>query len=394
MCKTKRWLGRFLLAFSIWFCIFAGKTETSALSSEPGSETFRLSRIERELRQKRESLERLDLEEKRTFREVLDLEESLDLNGSLIRKLAQQEETVEKELEDTRSNLRTMDSTVCQYRTSADVRLREIYEHGRPIDQPAALAAFSPADLGRIVRFAGRILKADGDFLSAASLRRSDLTQGSQHLNAVKPRLSQQHERISQERLYRSEQLQERRRLLKKIESEKRLCQEAIWDLEDEAFGLGLIPGWDDERTGDAAGVDVGDQGKFEIQKGRLPWPVQGSVVSAFGPQSDRTFHTTTQNSGIAVITGKSAQVLAVADGRVVYLSRLRGYGNLLLLAHGEDYFTLYARLSEVSVSEGETVQRLQNIGRVEGDGPGGTPTLYFEIRKGRQCLDPLEWLK
>ncbi len=394
MQSAKRWLCLFLLAFSIWFCIFVAKAETVVEPAQPGSETFRLIRIERELRQKRESLERLDLEEKRTFEEVLDLEESLDLSGWLIGRLMQRQKSVAKELEDKRRNLRTIDSTVCDYRRGADVRLREIYEHGRTADKAAALAAFSPVDLGRIIRFTERILRTDGEFLSAACAQRSNLTQGSEHLNAQRPRLSRQHERIDEERLYRLRQLQEKERLLRKIESERGLCQEAIRDLEEEAFGLGLIPGWDDQRAGDAAGIDPGDEGKFELQRGRLPWPVQGSVVSTFGLQTDRTFHTTTQNSGIEITTEGDAQVLAVADGTVAYLSRLRGYGNLLLVAHGGDYFTLYARLSEVSVSAGETVRRLQNVGRVEGDGSNGTPALYFEIRKGRRCLDPLEWLR
>lgn len=394
MRNGKRRLCLFLLAFSIWFCIFVAKAEMVVEPGQPGSETFRLVRVERELKQKRESLERLDLEEKRIFGEVLDLEESLDLNGSLIRRLVQRQKSVEQELEYKQRNLKAIDSTVCDYRENADIRLREIYEHGRPVDKPTALAAFSPVDLGRIVRFTERILKTDGEFLSAAYAQRSDLTQESRHLDAVSPRLSRQQERIDQERLYRLRQLQEKERLLKRIESEKKLCLEAIGDLEEEAFALGLIPGWDDERHGDGAGVDPGDQARFELQKGRLPWPVQGSVVSTFGLQRDRTFHTATQNSGIEITAKGNAQVVAVADGKAVYLSRLRGYGDFLLVAHGGDYFTLYARLSEISVSAGEIVQRLQNIGRVEVDGSQGTPALYFEIRKGRQCLDPLEWLR
>jgi septal ring factor EnvC (AmiA/AmiB activator) len=394
MQKAKRWLRPFLLAFSIWFCIFVAKAETVVEPAQPGSETFRLNRIERELKQKRESLERLDLEEKRTFEDVLDLEESLDLNGSLIRRLVQRQKSVKQELEYKQKNLKAIDSTVCDYRENADVRLRQIYEHGRPVDKPTVLAAFSPVELGRIIRFTERIMKTDGKFLSAAWAQRSDLTQESQHLNTVSPRLSWQQERIDQERLYRLGQLQEKKKLLKRIESEKRLCLEAIGDLEEEAFALGLIPGWDDERLGGAAGVDPRDQARFELQKGRLPWPVQGSVVSTFGLLRDRTFHTATRNSGIEITAKGNAQVVAVADGRVVYLSRLRGYGNFLLVAHGGDYFTLYARLSEISVSTGENVQRLQNIGRVEKDGSEDTPALYFEIRKGRQCLDPLEWLK
>jgi septal ring factor EnvC (AmiA/AmiB activator) len=394
MRKAKHWIHPFLLAFLIWFAIFVGKAETSAEPAQPDSETSELTRIERELRQKRESLERLDLEEKQTFEEVLDLEESLDLSGWLIGRLMQRQKSVARELEDKRRNLRTIDSTVCDYRRGADIRLREIYEHGRTADKAAALAVFSPVDLGRIIRFTGRILKIDGEFLSAACAQRSNLTQGSEHLNAQRPRLSRQHERVDEERLYRLKQLQEKERLLRKIESERGLCLEAIRDLEEEAFAWGLIPGWDDQRTGDAAGIDPGSEGKFELQRGRLPWPVQGSVVSTFGLQTDRTFHTTTQNSGIEITTEGDAQVLAVADGTVAYVSRLRGYGNLLLVAHGGDYFTLYARLSVVSVSAGETVRRLQNVGRVEADGSNGSPALHFEIRKGRRCLDPLEWLR
>lgn len=361
---------------------------------QPGSETSKLIRIEKELKQKRESLERLDLKEKRTFEDVLDLEESLDLNGSLIMRLIQRQKSVEKELEYKQRNLRAIDSTVWDYRENADVRLREIYEHGRPVGKPAALAAFSPVELGRIIRFTERILETDGKFLSAACVQRSDLTQESQHLNTVSPRLSRQQERIDQERLYRLRQLQEKKRLLKRMESEKKLCLKAIRDLEEEAFALRLISGRDDQGVGDAAGFGPEEQVKFELQKGRLPWPVQGSVVSTFGLQRDRTFHTTTLNSGIEITAKGNAQVVAVAEGKVVHLSRLRGYGSLLLVAHGGDYFTLYARLSEISVSTGETVQRLQNIGRVEKDGSENTPALYFEIRKGRQCLDPLEWLK
>jgi len=394
MRKGKYLFSRFLLAFLVWFCIFPGKAQADDGSAKPGSDASRLTQIKRELREKQRSLERLNLEEKRAFERILDLEEGLDLNDLLVRRLTLQQRSVEEELRDKERNLKVTDSTICSYQKSADVRLREIYKHGRPAEDPAALVAFSPADLGGMTRLAQRILKRDAEFLSAADAQRSDLAEGSENLNKMKPRLSRQHQRKDEERSRRLEELDEKERLLRKIGSERRLCLEAIRNLEEEAFSLGLIPGRDDDLAGSGAGGDPEKAARFESQKGKLPWPMPGTVISTFGPQRDRMLHTTTQNSGIEITTGGGAEVEAVADGTVAYSSRLRGYGNFLLLDHGGGYYTLYARLSETLVSPGEAVWRLQAVGRVKQDGSADAPALHFEIRKGRQSLDPLEWLR
>jgi septal ring factor EnvC (AmiA/AmiB activator) len=188
--------------------------------------------------------------------------------------------------------------------------------------------------------------------------------------------------------------LADKQKILRRIESEKKLCSQAILDLEEEAWGLHLIPSYAHERAEVTAVVDPGSANRFEAQKGKLPWPIQGSVFSLFGLQKNRIFHTTTQNSGIEIKAESGTEVVAVAGGKVLYVSRLRGYGNFVLLEHGGEYYTLYARLSEILVSPGENIRRLQRIGLVGHDGSSEVPCLHFQIRKGRESLDPLEWLR
>lgn len=83
-----------------------------------------------------------------------------------------------------------------------------------------------------------------------------------------------------------------------------------------------------------------------------------------------------------------------MADGRVTYASRLRGYENLVILEHEGGYYTIYARLSETLVTLHQEVTRLQTIGRLGENGLSSGPSLHFEIREGKQPQNPLEWLR
>ncbi len=390
MYKGKQYFKPFLLAFLVWFCIFGERAKPDIQPAEPD----RLAKIERELEEKRRCLERLDQQEEQTFAELLELEERLDLTDRLIRRLSLQQSDVEKELKDKQRSMRAVDSTVYCYSKSARNRLREIYKHGRTSRHVCALLASSPVDLASTRRIAERILKKDEKFLSAAKALRTDMTAKRENLSRMRPELSRIQEREDQKRGFRLEELEEKERLLRSIESEKRLCFQAIQVLEKDAFRLQLMAGWHQDQVGPPMPGDLESSGRFEAQRGRLPWPVRGTVASAFGLQRDGTFQTTTQNTGVEIRVKAGAEVVSVAAGTVLHSSRLRGYGNFLLLEHDGDYYTLYARLSEILVSPGDKVRRLQIIGRIGQDEPIDVPRLHFEIRKGKNSLDPLEWLR
>ena len=130
-------------------------------------------------------------------------------------------------------------------------------------------------------------------------------------------------------------------------------------------------------------------------KKGRLPWPIEGTVATGFGIQRHARFNTAVMNNGIEIVLRKDNLIVqAVHPGKIVFADFLQGYGNLLILDHGLTFYTLYAHCAEFLVKLGDVVGGGQPLA-VAGDyGSLKGPTLYFEIRFRTQALNPLLWLK
>jgi septal ring factor EnvC (AmiA/AmiB activator) len=131
----------------------------------------------------------------------------------------------------------------------------------------------------------------------------------------------------------------------------------------------------------------------FEALKGRLPWPTPGLIEVAFGKVVNPRFNTVLWQKGLDLRAAPGAEVKAVAKGQVVYADWLKGYGNLVILDHGEGYHTLHAHLGQVSVANGGTLEEGDVLGEVGDTGSLKGPYLYFELRHRGSPLDPAEWL-
>lgn len=130
-------------------------------------------------------------------------------------------------------------------------------------------------------------------------------------------------------------------------------------------------------------------------QKGRLPWPLEGAVVSTFGRQVHPQFRTVTFNNGIEISPQKNqAVVKAIHSGKVVFSDYFKGYGNLLIIDHGIRYLSFYAHCADFLVQMGELVKTGQPIAIVGDTGSLKGISLYFEIRSKAKPVDPLKWLK
>ncbi|MFQ5953659.1 MAG: peptidoglycan DD-metalloendopeptidase family protein [Kiloniellales bacterium] len=119
-------------------------------------------------------------------------------------------------------------------------------------------------------------------------------------------------------------------------------------------------------------------------------WPVSGRVISDFGAK-DGGLH----NDGINIAAPRGSFVRAADDGVVAYAgNELSGFGNLLLIKHADGWTTAYAHNEVLLVRRGDRVRRGQNIARVGSTGNIRRPQLHFEIRKGRDPVDPQKHLK
>jgi murein DD-endopeptidase MepM/ murein hydrolase activator NlpD len=132
----------------------------------------------------------------------------------------------------------------------------------------------------------------------------------------------------------------------------------------------------------------------FGELRGRLPWPASGRVLTAFGPQVHPRFGTKTFRNGVDIEAGGGTDVAAVYAGHVVYTGWFKGYGNLIILDHGHEYYTLYAHVAEILVKEGDDVRQAQRIGTVGDTGSLAGPRLYFEVRYQGRPQDPEQWLR
>jgi septal ring factor EnvC (AmiA/AmiB activator) len=129
--------------------------------------------------------------------------------------------------------------------------------------------------------------------------------------------------------------------------------------------------------------------------RGALDWPLKGKVAVPFGrianPKFPKTF---LRSSGWTLEALTGAPVFAVFSGEVVYAQWLKGYGNLVVVDHGDGVFTLYGRLSTGTIGRGERVAIGDRIG-ILGESPEDEPAgLYFEIRDNRTSADPATWLR
>lgn len=129
--------------------------------------------------------------------------------------------------------------------------------------------------------------------------------------------------------------------------------------------------------------------------KGVIDWPVRGKVVVPFGrianPRFPKTF---LRSSGWTIDAAPGAIVRAVFAGDVVYAQWLKGYGNLVVLDHGDGVFTLYGHLTPGTVPRGTRVALGEVVGRVAEPLEEEVPGVYFEIRESRTSVDPREWLR
>jgi murein hydrolase activator len=130
-------------------------------------------------------------------------------------------------------------------------------------------------------------------------------------------------------------------------------------------------------------------------QRGRLPWPLEGRVITAFGFEQHPEFKTVVMNKGVEISPAKDKSlILAVHPGKVVFADYFEGYGNLLIIDHGMTYYTLYGHCSEFLAAVGDMVRTGQPVAVVGDTGSLKGECLYFEVRYRTKALDPLQWLK
>jgi septal ring factor EnvC (AmiA/AmiB activator) len=127
--------------------------------------------------------------------------------------------------------------------------------------------------------------------------------------------------------------------------------------------------------------------------KGLLKMPVKGKIINLFGPYRNKKFNIINFRSGIDIATGKGEPVQAVYSGKIIYAQWFNGYGNMIIIDHGKNYYTIYAHVEKIFKFTGERVETGDVIATVGETGSMSGPKLHFEVRHHGKPEDPLNWL-
>lgn len=145
--------------------------------------------------------------------------------------------------------------------------------------------------------------------------------------------------------------------------------------------------------AGTAVAVQAPPSRPFQELKGLLPFPVDGNISNRFGEYRDTRHNVVNFRSGVDIRADYGEPIRAVSDGTVLYADWFKGFGNMLIIDHGDHYYTVYAHLEETFKKKGDPVEADEVIATVGDSGSLTGPKLYFEVRHHGKPMDPAEWI-
>jgi len=280
-------------------------------------------------------------------------------------------------------------------------RLRVMYRvHAQGGALPVILSGEDPATRAVAVRHLASLAALDARLIQEYRVTSEKLADRKGKEEAQQLELASLHEDAKREQAEVDREVAKRRVILAKVRDERAYHERMVGELTEashrlEAFirelqakqrKLARVP----PPKGGIEPPGVG----FGALKGRLPWPTEGRIVTGFGAQVHPRFGTRTFRNGVDIEAAVGREVLAVHGGHVIYTGWFKGYGNLIIVDHGNEYYTLYAHIADIEAREGEDVRQGQRIGTVGDTGSLAGPRLYFEVRYQGKPQDPEQWLR
>ena len=239
-----------------------------------------------------------------------------------------------------------------------------------------------------------RILAYDEKAMSQLMDNRRNLEVIRSRLQAHRDEKSRRAEQYQQELNLMDVERKKRSKLLAYVRKEMSAQQatieslkQAAWELDEKIKNLG------NGLTATAPDESV-EAKPFRAYKGLLKMPVKGKIVSLFGKFKNTRYDVLNFRSGIEIQTERGEPIQAVYRGKILYADWFKGYGNMIIIDHGDSYYTVYAHIEEVFKTAGNVVEAGEVMATVGDTGSMTGPKLYFEVRHHGKPLDPMQWLE
>lgn len=295
------------------------------------------------------------------------------------------------EMEELSTVIDGLNKEIREKRGAISKRLRTLYQERQTGSLKILSAARDYPDFMRRLHYLKTIARKEGEILSQFKEKQNELEGKNHQVGMVKEQLVQEKETLARKLAEIRSEKRKKDQLLTRVRNEKVFYERALAELDESSMQLQLMIKKLEEQK---SRLRQPASGKFSKEKGRLTWPSDGQIVSLFGRQKHPKFDTFIYKKGIEIEPSRGDTVRAVYDGTIIFANWFKGYGMVIIIDHGENYYSLYAHLAKLLVSVGDKVGRSKPIGQIGETGLSQGSSLYFEIRHQGEPLDPLTWLQ
>jgi len=366
-----------------------GKTNTAKeITSLIRDEKVELVKLKSKIKKQTSELKTIGKKESSILKKLSYLENRLMLKEREL-KIYQWKSQVNK------TKLRAMGKSIQESQAELDKhkfllgnRLRSIYKEGKMFPLKVLFSADDVNDLLQRIKYLELALKYDSQIFRRYRKKLKQLE------NKKQVSLTARNEILKLEGEARKTQKQllgeraEKSKFLNKIKGKKAFTLQARKELIDSSEMLNSIISELKEK------LILGKGLSFRDKFGRLELPVQGKIINKFGRQKDKKYSSYIVHNGINIRTRKGSIIRSIFPGKVMYKGSLEGYGNLVIVGHGEDYHSLYGHLDIIHVRVGSVVDAGEVIGNSGDSGSLVGETLYFEIRHKGKPIEPTRWFR
>ncbi len=375
-----------LLTAACW----SGVPAYAQITQRGQSDQRSLKDLAEQIETQKQKLKKVEQEEAAVISRLNDIEQRLVKESREYDSIAQQIKGLQDDIHATRSRMQTLEHEAGQQEHVVQKRLSALYKYHRRSGLRILLSSHNYNDLLRTENALGLIVDRDRDLLSTSMASLEQQRGFEAELQARRAQLIEARTQITRKRNEIKTTREQRTAHLNTLQREKSLQLKALRELEEYARKLQKFI---DDLPRDtteyrSAGVP------FSQMRGRLDFPVTGDIIGRFGRQEHPELKTFTYQKGINIKAPAGTPVRAVHDGRVAFADWFKGYGFMIIIDHGEHYYSLSAHAAELlktvgdTVGAGETIARVGDTNSIKGAG------LYFEVRHHGKPQDPLRWLK
>jgi len=378
---------RILIIATIVFCLCAVLT---AQQQEEKS----LESVRKEIVQFQKLLAQNAAKEKSVLQNLQELDQDIRLRERYLGEIVKSERSINRSIKKNKKLLNNLNTELTSLRASFKSRAVNMYKHGRTEFIDLVFDKRSASQMLALRKYFAVLAERDRKKIDKIVAASNDITRTNESLSHDLARQQSLENEANEERASLNSKKNEREQLLAKVRSNKNRVQLALEERKRAERELqGIIVRINGEVSeSDMDNILAGFE-NFPRAKGVLPWPVDGNIVTHTGLESDPKTKTKTINRGIDILTGNDAGVVSVSDGRVAKIKWLPWYGQTVFVQHTDGYYTVYARLSEISVRLNQVVEKGQLIGRIEHESASADSRLHFQIWKGAENLNPEDWL-